>query len=74
MSSSVERRSNPAAWAAFWFALAGLVLGPERTARHVFVEGDYVVRDGALVGADIVTLRAELTRRARRLWPERARA
>ncbi len=28
MSSSVERRSNPAAWAAFWFALAGLVLMP----------------------------------------------
>jgi len=52
--------------------LAGLVLGPERTARHVFVEGDYVVRDGALVGADIVTLRAELARRVRRLWPERA--
>jgi cytosine/adenosine deaminase-related metal-dependent hydrolase len=54
--------------------LAGLVLGPERTARHVFVGGDYVVRDGALVGADIVTLRAELARRARRLWPERAPA
>ena len=33
--------------------LAGLVLGPERTARHVFVGGNYVVRDGALVGADI---------------------
>ena len=28
MSSSVERRSNPIAWAAFWFALAGLVLMP----------------------------------------------
>ena len=28
MSSSVERRSNPAAWAAFWFGLAGLVLMP----------------------------------------------
>ena len=28
MSSSVERRSNPTAWAAFWFALAGLVLMP----------------------------------------------
>ena len=28
MSSSVERRSNPAAWAAFWCALAGLVLMP----------------------------------------------
>ena len=28
MSSSVERRSNPTAWAAFWFALAGLLLMP----------------------------------------------
>ncbi|MCR2810709.1 MULTISPECIES: hypothetical protein [unclassified Microbacterium] len=28
MSSSVERRSNPTAWAAFWIALAGLVLMP----------------------------------------------
>ena len=52
--------------------LAGLVLGPERTARHVFVEGEYVVREGALVGADIRVLHAELARRARRLWPEGA--
>lgn len=28
MSSSVERRSNPTAWAAFWFGLAGLLLMP----------------------------------------------
>ncbi|UOQ88147.1 hypothetical protein MUN74_12710 [Agromyces endophyticus] len=28
MSSSAERQSNPTAWAAFWFALAGLVLMP----------------------------------------------
>jgi len=28
MSSSVESRSNPTAWAAFWCALAGLVLMP----------------------------------------------
>lgn len=28
MSSSVERRTNPTAWAAFWIALAGLVLMP----------------------------------------------
>jgi cytosine/adenosine deaminase-related metal-dependent hydrolase len=50
--------------------LAGLVLGPERTARHVFVEGEYVVRDGGLVGADIRALHAELAGRARRLWPQ----
>lgn len=52
--------------------LAGLVLGPERTARHVLVGGDYIVRDGALVSADIRELRAQLTRRARRLWPDGA--
>ena len=28
MSSSIERHSNPTAWAAFWVALAGLVLMP----------------------------------------------
>jgi cytosine/adenosine deaminase-related metal-dependent hydrolase len=49
--------------------LAGLVLGPERQARHVLVEGEFVVRDGRLLGADMDTLRRELARRARRLWP-----
>jgi cytosine/adenosine deaminase-related metal-dependent hydrolase len=53
--------------------LAGLVLGPERRARHVFVDGEPVVTDGALVGADLYRLRADLTRRARRLWPDGAR-
>ncbi|MCP2030504.1 membrane-bound ClpP family serine protease [Okibacterium sp. HSC-33S16] len=28
MSSFIARPSNPTAWAAFWFALAGLVLMP----------------------------------------------
>jgi cytosine/adenosine deaminase-related metal-dependent hydrolase len=50
--------------------LAGLVLGPERRARHVFVDGEYVVRDGTLVGADLAALHADLARRARRLWPD----
>lgn len=50
--------------------LAGLVLGPERRARHVLVGGEHVVRDGALVGADRRELHRELTRRARRLWPD----
>ena len=52
--------------------LAGLVLGPERTARHVFVDGAPVVSDGHLVNADIEALHADLARRARRLWPEQA--
>ena len=49
--------------------LAALVLGPERTARHVLVGGEYVVRDGQLVGADLTELRRDLARRAQRLWP-----
>jgi cytosine/adenosine deaminase-related metal-dependent hydrolase len=53
--------------------LAGLVLGPERRARHVLVEGAFVVRDGRLLGADMDALRRDLARRARRLWPEDAR-
>jgi cytosine/adenosine deaminase-related metal-dependent hydrolase len=53
--------------------LAGLVLGPDRTARHVFVGGSAVVRDGQLLGADIAELHRDLGRRARRLWPDGAR-
>jgi cytosine/adenosine deaminase-related metal-dependent hydrolase len=53
--------------------LAGLVLGPERHARHVLVGGELVVRDGRLLGADMEALRRDLARRARRLWPEEAR-
>ena len=49
--------------------LAGLVLGPDRRARHVLVDGEPVVRDGGLLGAEIGALRRELARRARRLWP-----
>ena len=37
-------------------------------ARHVFVEGEPVVRDGTLLGADERALRRDLTERARRLW------
>jgi cytosine/adenosine deaminase-related metal-dependent hydrolase len=49
--------------------LAALVLGPERTARHVLVGGEYVVRDGEIVGANLADLRRDLARRAQRLWP-----
>jgi cytosine/adenosine deaminase-related metal-dependent hydrolase len=48
----------------------GLVLGPDRRARHVFVDGREVVRDGALVGGDQAAAHRELVGRARRLWPE----
>jgi hypothetical protein len=36
----------------------------------LLVAREYVVRDGALVGAAIRDLHADLTRRARRLWPD----
>jgi cytosine/adenosine deaminase-related metal-dependent hydrolase len=49
--------------------LTGLVLGPDRRARHVLVEGEPVVRDGVLLGADEGALRRDLAERARRLWP-----
>jgi cytosine/adenosine deaminase-related metal-dependent hydrolase len=49
--------------------VTGLVLGPDRLARHVFVGGEPVVRDGELLGADLATLRRQLADRARRLWP-----
>ncbi len=49
--------------------LAGFVLGPDRHARHVFVGGEAVVRDGELLGADLAALRRDLAERARRLWP-----
>ena len=49
-------------------AIAGLVLGPDRRARHVFVSGTPVVSDGALNGVDLAAAHAELARRSRRLW------
>lgn len=45
-----------------------LVLGPDRRVRHLFVGGNAVVRDGALVGVDIDAARADLAARSRRLW------
>lgn len=50
-------------------AVAGLVLGPDRRVRHLFVGGEQVVADGALTRLDLSVARAELARRARRLWP-----
>jgi cytosine/adenosine deaminase-related metal-dependent hydrolase len=47
----------------------GLVLGPDRRARHVLVGGEPVVTDGELLGVDLAAARRELADRARRLWP-----
>jgi cytosine/adenosine deaminase-related metal-dependent hydrolase len=49
--------------------VTGLVLGPDRRARHVYVGGAPVVADGALVDLDLRQAHAELADRARRLWP-----
>jgi cytosine/adenosine deaminase-related metal-dependent hydrolase len=48
--------------------LAALALGPDRRVRHLLVEGVPVVTDGQLVNLDLRAARAELARRAQRLW------
>ncbi len=48
--------------------MAGLVLGPDRRVRHLYVGGRPVVQDGRLLGFDLARAHADLTRRARRLW------
>jgi len=49
--------------------VAALVLGPERSCRTLLVGGEVVVDGGEPVGVDLGAARAELARRARRLWP-----
>ena len=53
------------------FAKSGAKIGDSLKIR---LPNQYVVRDGALVGADLAALRSDLTRRARRLWPDGAAA
>ena len=48
--------------------LAALVMGPDRYAAHVLVDGRFVVRDGNLVGVDLREAHGELRDRAVRLW------
>ncbi|WP_108668404.1 8-oxoguanine deaminase [Euzebya rosea] len=45
-----------------------IVLGPDRRARHVLVNGDPIVTDGHLLGMDLAAARRDLATRARRLW------
>ena len=49
-------------------ALAGLVLGPDRRVRHLFVGGRMVVEDGMPVGFNLDASHRELARRAKRLF------
>jgi len=44
------------------------VLGPDRTATHVLVDGRFVVRDGHVLGVDLRDAHRELAVRAARLW------
>ncbi len=48
--------------------IEALVLGPDRRARHVLVDGRAVVSEGVLAGLDLATARKDLAARARRLW------
>lgn len=48
--------------------VAALVLGRDRSVRHLFVGGEAVVLDGTPVGVDLAAAHAELASRARRLW------
>ena len=48
--------------------LAGLVLGPDRRVRHLYVGGRPVVADGQLLGVDLPVAHRALAERARVLW------
>ncbi|MYG94426.1 MAG: 8-oxoguanine deaminase [Acidimicrobiia bacterium] len=48
--------------------LTGLVLGPDRQVRHLYVAGQPVVQDGQLLGYDLTEAHADLARKSRRLW------
>ena len=48
--------------------VTGLILGPDRRAKHVFVAGEQRVQDGKLLGVDIHAAHQELAERAQLLW------
>lgn len=48
--------------------IAGLVFGPDRRVRHLFVGGERRVVDGELLGVDVGAARRRLATAARRLW------
>ncbi|NOY25409.1 MAG: amidohydrolase, partial [Oligoflexia bacterium] len=49
-------------------SLGDLVVRKDGAVQHVVVDGRIVVRDRALVGADIDAVRTEATRAASKLW------
>ena len=48
--------------------LTGLVMGPDRRVRHLFVAGEQRVADGELVDVDFAAAHRTLAQRAQRLW------
>ena len=48
--------------------ITGLILGPDRRAKHVFVAGEQRVKDSELLGVDINTAHRKLAERSKRLW------
>ena len=67
------RRADLAVWPGDDLAdmadpVTALVLGPDRTVRHLLVGGEPVVEDGTLRGLDLPAARRELAARAQRLW------
>ena len=48
--------------------VAALVLGPDRTVRHLLVGGEPVITDGELLGVDLAAARTRLAEVSRRLW------
>ncbi|MFT5530577.1 MAG: cytosine/adenosine deaminase-related metal-dependent hydrolase [Candidatus Poriferisodalaceae bacterium] len=48
--------------------ITGLVMGPDRRVRHLFVGGRQTVADGELTGLDVAAARRTLTAAAGRLW------
>lgn len=51
-------------------AVDGLVMGPDRRVRHLFVGGHHRVKDGALTGIDLGDAHRRLAQRASRLWDD----
>jgi cytosine/adenosine deaminase-related metal-dependent hydrolase len=48
--------------------VTGLVMGPDRRVRHLYVAGQRVVADSSLCGVDMADARKKLGQRAQRLW------
>ena len=46
----------------------GLILGPDRRAKHVLVGGDLVVQDSQVLGIDLSKAHQDLATHSRRIW------